>query len=188
MIDIPEHLITAAGRGDATAFEAIYKASSGFVYSVALRIIGNTTEAEEVTQEVFVKVYGSLQGFGFRSSFKTWLYKVTMNSALNAYNKRARELGRRADYDEAGSTAAVEPIADSDIDAQETEKRVQQLLDTLTPEHRAVIVLRELEGLSYEEMAAALQININTVRTRLKRAREALMARGKKEVIGHEMR
>lgn len=188
MVDISENLIISAGRGDGAAFEAIYKASSGFVYSVALRILGNTTDAEEATQEVFVKVYGSLRGFGFRSSFKTWLYRVTMNSALNAYNKRARELGRRADYDEGAGAAAVEPAVGSDIDAQVHEKQLQELLAALTPEHRAVIVLRELEGLSYEEMATALQININTVRTRLKRAREALMVRGKKEVIGHEMR
>jgi RNA polymerase sigma-70 factor (ECF subfamily) len=187
MIDIPSGLVTGAIQGDSAAFEEIYRLSGSFVYSVALRILANSGDAEEVTQEVFVKVHRSLKDFGFRSSFNTWLYRITTNMAINAYNKRARERGRRADYDEALNVASSEPCAEQGIAGSETEEALGSLLNMMTAEHRAVIVLRELEGLNYKEMANALNININTVRTRLKRAREALMAHAKKGVIHHEV-
>jgi len=187
MIDIPSSLVTGAIQGDSAAFEEIYRLSGGFVYSVALRILANSGDAEEVTQEVFVKVHRSLKDFRFRSSFKTWLYRITTNMTINAYNKRARERGRRAGYDEALNIASSEPCAEQGIADGETEEALGSLLNMLTAEHHAVIVLRELEGLNYEEMAKALDININTVRTRLKRAREALMTHAKKGVIHHEV-
>lgn len=188
MVDIPFELVTKASHGDAAAFEEIYRRSSGFVYSVALRVTGSAAEAEEVTQEAFIRAYRSLGGFGFRSSFTTWLYRIATNLAVNAYRRKAREAGRRAEYDDAVEAVPAEPEAGKGIDREDTERTLRDLLAVLTPEHRACIVLREIEGLRYEEMAAALHININTVRTRLKRAREALMAAAKKRGVAHEMR
>lgn len=181
MVDIPFELVTKASQGDGEAFEEIYRRSSGFVYSVALRIVGGTADAEEVTQEVFIKVYRSLADFAFRSAFKTWLYRIATNLALNAYKRKAREACRRAEYDDAAQAPAAGPDAGSGMEKEESEKALRNILARLTPEHRACIVLREIEGLSYEEMAGALNININTVRTRLKRAREALMAVSERE-------
>jgi len=187
MIDIPASLITGAIQGDSAAFEEVYRLTSSFVYGVALRILANSGDAEEVTQEVFVKIHRSLKDFGFKSSFKTWLYRITTNMAINAYHKRARERGRRADYDEALDIASSDPRVEQGIAGAETEETLHSLLNKLTAEHRAVLVLRELEDLSYGEMAKVLNININTVRTRLKRAREALMAHAKKGVVHHEV-
>jgi RNA polymerase sigma-70 factor (ECF subfamily) len=187
MNEIPAELVRSAMDGDAAAFERIYRLSSGFVYTVALRVLGNAADAEDLTQEVFVKVHASLGSFAFRSSFKTWLYRVTMNMTINAYHRKSRDARRRADLDEASAAASCEGGQRRELASDEAGRALGALLGRLTAEHRAVIVLRELEGLSYEEMSAALGININTVRTRLRRAREALMAHGGKEVIGHAM-
>ena len=180
-------LITKAAEGDMSAFEKIYRETSSFVYSVALRVVRNAAEAEDVTQEVYIRVHRNLKGFGFRSAFKTWLYRITMNAALNACKRHEREAEKRV-YDESVlEQASVEPEQAKPMEQNDRGDKVAMLLDRLNPEHRACIVLREIQGLSYEEMADALHININTVRTRLKRAREALMERGRKEVGSDEL-
>lgn len=180
MKDIPSDLITRAAGGDRGAFEKIYNETSRFVYNAALRIVRNAADADDVTQEVYIRVYRNLKGFGFRSAFTTWLYRITMNAALNACRRRDRDEKRHVHDDLVLEQAATDDRAAEAIRSVGHDPRHEEaarLLDSLTPDHRACIVLRELEGLSYEEMADALHININTVRTRLKRAREALLER-----------
>jgi RNA polymerase sigma-70 factor (ECF subfamily) len=183
MEDIPKDLIEQAQAGDMEAFESIYRAASGFVFSVALRITNSTQEAQEVTQDVFVKIYRNLKGFQFRSSFKTWAYRITANTAFNAYKRISREMNRREDFDSVANTEAVSDDAKKETATQEErrekEARLESLLTMLNPEQRMCIVLREIEGLSYQEMSEALNLNINTVRSRLKRARETLLAHSK---------
>jgi RNA polymerase sigma-70 factor (ECF subfamily) len=180
MEDIPRDTIEQAQAGDKEAFEGIYKAASGFVYNVALRITNNRQEAEEVVQGVFLKIYHHLKDFAFRSSFKTWAYRITVNTALNAYKRIARETGRRQDFETVMETHAASEDTQGEI-AQQEERALNQalleaLLSKLNVEQRTCIVLREIEGLSYQEISWVLNINLNTVRSRLKRAREALMA------------
>jgi RNA polymerase sigma-70 factor (ECF subfamily) len=180
MEDIPRDIIEKAQAGDMDAFESIYKASSGFVYSVTLRIIDSRQEAQEVTQDVFIKIYHNLKHFEFRSSFKTWAYRIAVNTALNAYKKASKEANRRQDLDSVIDTqiASVDTKKEM-VDREErahAKAELDLLLRKLNPDQRACIVLREIEGLSYEEISGALNININTVRSRLKRARVALMA------------
>ena len=178
--DIQRVTIEQAQTGDIAAFERIYRAASGFVYSVALRITNNRQEAQEVTQDVFMKIYHNLKGFRFDSSFKTWVYRVAANTALNAYKKMSRDLNRRQDFDSIIDTQAVSVDTKKEIaDRQERDEqksRLESLLNMLNPDQRAAIVLREIQGLSYEDISKALNININTVRSRLKRARLALLA------------
>lgn len=177
MKDIPLDLITKAAEGDRGAFEMIYRETSGFVYNIALGVVRNTADADDVTQEVYIRVYRNLKGFGFRSALKTWLYRITMNAALNACKRREREAEKSVHDEVALEQASVEPAQGASVEDGEKRDKVAELLGVLTPDHRACIVLREIEGLSYEQIADALHININTVRTRLKRAREALMER-----------
>jgi len=106
MENIPRDIIEQAQAGDREAFEKIYKAASGFVYNVALRITNNRQEAQEVAQDVFIKIYHHLKDFGFRSSFKTWAYRITANTAFNAYKKIARESNRRQDFESVIHTQA----------------------------------------------------------------------------------
>jgi RNA polymerase sigma-70 factor (ECF subfamily) len=175
MYDITAQVLEQASRGDMHAFEQIYRATSSFVYNVAFRITCNSADAQEVTQDVFMKIYRNLKGFQFRSAFKTWVYRITVNTAINRYRKSVRESRMRVDDDSimlsvpsAGSTA--DNLTQSDDQA-----RLNALLDMLKPEYKTCLILREIQGLSYQEIAESLRIPVNTVRSRLKRARQALL-------------
>lgn len=186
MQEISREILIRAAEGDIPAFELIYKATSGFVYNVAFRITGNHSDAEEVTQEVFLIVHRKLAGFRFQSSFKTWVYRITINCAINYAKKMTRDRQRTVDRENALDLVIQENDVGQTIHREHHATMIQDLLKRLTPEQRACVVLRNLEGLSYQQMADSLQININTVRSRLKRAREALI-RARQEVIGNEL-
>jgi len=180
MQDISKELLTQASTGDIQAFEEIYRLASSFVYSVALRVTRNADEAKEVSQDVFIKIYNNLRSFRFRSSFKTWLYRITTNTALNVLKKSSKDINRRVNYDVALKANDDSATATHAIEMDDNKKLLSSLLDMLNPDQRACIVLREIEGLNYREISKALSININTVRSRLKRARETLLAHGKR--------
>jgi len=180
MSDISSDLITKAAQGDMKAFEEIYKATSGFVYNVALRITNNRDDADEVTQDVFMKVHRNLKNFGFRSSFRTWVYRIAANTAINHSKKAARHDDHLVEYDPAIHDAPTAGTADRVVERQDAEHLLAALLAVLDPDQRACIVLREIQGLDYRAIAETLNININTVRSRLKRAREKLMVFGRK--------
>ncbi|MBU1998894.1 MAG: RNA polymerase sigma factor [Candidatus Omnitrophota bacterium] len=173
MKDIPLELIQRAADKDIQAFEEIYKGCCGFVYSVALKILNNNQDAQDVTQDVFVKLYNSLKGFNFKSSFKTWLYRITANSAINAYNKRKRETIPRVDFEAIKDTLAAPEK--QDYLKQENEKKLDSMMDILPAQQKACLTLREIQGLSYQEIARALKVNKNSVRTWLRRARKTLI-------------
>ena len=176
IVEITQELLKRSSLGDMLAFEELYKATSGFVYNVALNITRNCADAEEVTQDVFMKVYRNLKKFQFRSAFKTWVYRITVNTAINRYRRAKKEEQGRLDYDGViASFPAVNCAAESAIKSDNKEV-LNKLLDKLIPEYKACLILREIEGLSYQEIVAALRIPLNTVRSRLRRAREALLA------------
>ena len=177
---ISDDIIRKAAQGDLRSFEAIYKATSGFVYNVALRVVNNREDAKEVAQEVFLNMYHKLKGFRFESSLKTWVYPITVNCALNYAQKTARTRGRETEYRDVVMAGEAAPYARAQMDGRHTDEAIEALLETINPEQRACVVLRGIEGLSYQEIAETLKININTVRTRLKRARENLLISKKK--------
>ncbi len=175
MHDIAPEVLKRACRKDMGAFEEIYKAFSSFVYNVALRITRNSADAEEVTQDVFMKIYRNLKRFEFRSAFRTWVYRITMNTAINQYRKSKREIGERVDYESVVEELASEHSTVEELIEKDNENRVNELLEKLNPKLKACLVLRELQGFSYHEIAETLKIPLNTVRTRLMRARQALL-------------
>ena len=187
MTEIALHTLELASRGNIEAFEKIYKATSSFVYNVALKITHNSTDAEDVTQDVFMKIHNSLKNFEFRSTFKTWVYRITVNTAINRYHKSARENKNRVDYESVTSSLASNSSTDKSALQSDAEDRLNALLNTLSLEHRTCLILRELEGLSYEEIASSLNIPINTVRSRLKRGREALIEKAQREAKENEL-
>ena len=187
MKDISQETIRLAAQGDRQAFEEIYRVSSGFVYTIALRIMNKPADAQEVTQEVFIKLFHNLKDFQFRSSFKTWLYRVTANSAINAYNARKRQRCRHVDFEEVSGVLEAAQDPPQTQEYTEREKLLTKLLDCLPAQQRACIVLRHIEGLSYQEISAALKININTVRTWLKRGRETLIKIYRNKEINDEL-
>lgn len=186
MKEISRDIIEKAAAGDMRAFEDIYREFSSIVYTVALGITRGRQDAEEVTQDVFIKVFRGLKGFMFASSFGTWLYRITVNTALNMCSKRSRRGMESVNYDDVKDVLPPGPdTVKEETERQDTSARVAELLKHISPEHRSCIVLREIEGLDYREIAEVLSIPLNTVRSRLKRAREALIAYGRKGDLSH---
>lgn len=155
--------------GDPDAFRALYEKYKDRVYASAYRILGEPEAATDLAQEVFVKIHRELAGFGFRSRFSTWLFRVTVNHAINRANEgvrhaRIHERIRREGRGDPGGTREGRPL----------DERVQRAILGLSPKLRAIIGLRYLEGLSYEEIAEVLEISIGTVKSRLFLAHETL--------------
>lgn len=188
MRNIPKNIIEMAAAGDTAAFEEIYKSFSSTVYTLALNITRNRQDAEEATQDVFMKIYRGLKGFRFSSSFSTWAYRIAVNTAINKYRARSRRTALTAPAEDISvlPDTAKESAKDA-IERQDAKLKAAVILENLSAEHRSCIVLREIEGLDYKEMSEVLGIPLNTVRSRLKRAREALIAMVQKEGGRHEL-
>lgn len=170
--------------------EKLYKENAAMVYNVALRITAQPYLAEETVQEVFVKIYKNLEKFKQFSEIKTWIYRITVNTALNILKSQnsKRRLTESIDSEMEETIQDPNDNMDRRTDIISTEEQVQKMLNSLNPKYRSCIVLREIEGLSYEEIAKVLDTNINSVRTNIKRGREKLIQLFKKEGNNHEMR
>jgi len=177
MEEITKDTILNASQGDMNAFETIYKNTSGFVYNVALRMAGSYDTAAEITQDVFLKVYEELKNFRHASVFRTWLYRITVNMTLNALKKNSKYADKTIDIDAMPDSILTENPVHDQIERNTRNEELQKLLDTLSEDQKICIVLRDIEDMSYKEIAETLNLNINTVRTRLKRARETLLKR-----------
>jgi RNA polymerase sigma-70 factor (ECF subfamily) len=184
MQDILKETVSRAAGGDPEAFEEIFKTYFHFVDNVALRMLNNRQDAEEVTQEVFLNIHRQLKNFRFEASLKTWIYRITLNCAINYSKKRARQHPPAVEYNDA--LAGGPPEIHQTADREYHEKVIAALLNALEPSQRSCIILRSIEGLSYQDIARTLQIPINTVRSRIKRARETMLAM-KTEVIKNEV-
>ena len=184
-MEISRELISQAAECDHEAFEKIYKTCAGYVLNVAYRIVSVQEDAEEVTQDVFLILYRKLRDFRFDSSFKTWVYRITVNTSINHVKRTNKERNRRVEYKEE-LTVFEQANQMREVNKEFHEKVVASLFSILNPDQRACLVLRSVENLSYQEIAAALNVNINTVRTRIKRAREALLSI-RKEVVNDAM-
>lgn len=187
MEELSEKTIQEAAKGDMSSFESLYRHTSGLVYSTAYRITMNKADAEEVTQDVFMKVFRNLDKYEEGTSFKSWIYRIAANTAINCYRKKSKEFSRREDFDLTVKTQGIPSPINKKIDNDEDRAQISLLLNMLNPDQRACIIFREIEGLSYQQIAEAMNININTVRSRLRRARETLLSYGRKEVIKNEL-
>ncbi len=175
MQEISDDIIVQAAEGDISAFEMIYKVTSSFVYNVALKITFNREDAQEVTQEVFLIVHSKLKQFRGESSLKTWVYRIAVNCAINFARKTKGHKNSSVEYED-HLAPRVEADVHKNIEKEHYDKAVDKILSSLNQEQRTCVILRNIEGLSYEQIAETLQININTVRSRLKRAREKILA------------
>lgn len=180
-------LIERLKAGDQGALEAIFNLYSAKLYNVALRILGDPGDTEEVIQDVFWTAYRKAKSFQGNSQFSTWLYRLTVNAALGKIRRSKKN--KEVEYDEFlpkfqnDGHHAVRPVVDwSDtLDEKYSNREVQDLLakalDQLKPLDKSVIVLSDLEGLCDKDIAAALGLTLSAVKTRLHRAR--LFLRGK---------
>lgn len=174
-------LVRRCLTGHEGAFEELVERFQNMVYNVAYRFLGGREEAEDLTQEVFLKVYYALKTFRRASSLKTWIYRITTNMSLNRLKKLRRRFHHRQVSLDAPLAQELPPLSeaiadgspgpDSGVRSSQIQKRLQKALDELSDEQKAVVILRDIEGLSYEEIADSLGINIGTVKSRLARGR-----------------
>lgn len=174
MIDERE-LIAAAQRGSERAFEQLVRANERKVYTLCLRLCGNPADAEEAAQEAFLAAWRGLPAFRGESAFSTWLYRLANNACIDLLRRSRRT---RADVS-LDDEAAPEPTDEHASPQRELERReqreaVQRGLAALSDEHRTVLVLRELEQLSYAEIAEVTGLEAGTVKSRISRARMQL--------------
>lgn len=154
-------LAALASRGDVEAFTKLVDEHSGLVHEVAVRILG-AGDARDAAQEVWIKVWGSMKSFKGDSAFSTWLYRVAVNTCLNARRKRARREGW-----ECGDEGDPEAVSLS----RELRDEVRGALGRVRSKHRAALVLRHMRGLSYAEIAEALDVPDGTVKSWISRLR-----------------
>ena len=164
--------IARARQGDADAFSHLVHSYETSVYRLALRMCGNPHDAEEVAQEAFVAAWKGLPSFRGESKFSSWLYQLTTNAAINFLRKEKRHRGAVPLED--GAELAAEGTPQQAAEAAELREALQQALDSLTPEHRQIFLLRQMRQLSYEEIGQLLGLESGTVKSRLNRAKKQL--------------
>jgi len=178
-------LIVKAQAGDTAAFRSLVERHQRRAFALALTLVRDENDARELVQDAFLRVFKSLDGFQGTSSFFTWLYRIVTNLSIDLMRKPGRQT---TDLEEArlGSDEGPEPdaghllgrLSGADpadaIRRREIGDRLRQALDALPSYHRAVIVLREVDGLSYEEIAEVMQVSKGTIMSRLFHARQKL--------------
>lgn len=182
--EVDQQLVERAQRGDKHAFELLVAKYQRRLGRLISRFVRNAAEAEDVTQEAFIKAYRALPAFRGDSAFYTWLYRIGINTAKNYLVAQGRRAPTSTDFDadEAESFEDAGQLRDintpeSLLQSKQIGETVNSAMDALPEELRTAIVLRELEGLSYEEIAESMNCPIGTVRSRIFRAREAVAAR-----------
>lgn len=170
-------LAIRASRGDVEAFRQLVQEHSGLVYRVSLRILG-LNDAQDASQEVWVRVWRNIKNFRGESAFSTWLYRITVNTCLSVRRKEARRSEKEYSGDE--MPFLPEPPggdADPEAAALSAERRVeiQAALGHIRAEHRAALVLRHMEGLSYAEIAQVLDVPDGTAKGWVSRGRAAML-------------
>ena len=190
-----DELVVRLKRRDEAAFNELIRLYQGRVFRVVHRMLGDEAEAEDLAQEVFVTVFKSIDKFRGDSKLSTWLYRVAVNHAKNRLkymNRRAR--GRHKEFAEVGDREGIEsasmntshviPRPDQTLEAREAETAIQRALATLTEDQRELIVLRDIQHLTYDEIQDVTGLAAGTVKSRLHRARLALAARVRGEGAG----
>ena len=166
--------------GDANAFETLVLEYEKNVYNIALRMTGNSEDAADMTQEAFIKAYNSLQSFRGDSKFSVWLYRIVSNVCLDFLrSKNRRPTVSLSVEDDDGEDAQLDVADESQspellLDRKLTRDSVRRVLDSLPPDYRQILLLREIQGLSYDEIAQALSLEVGTVKSRIFRARKRL--------------
>lgn len=188
-------LIRRIRRGDEQAFALMVRTYEQRVFNMVFRMVGNREEAEDVAQDVFVTVFQSIHGFRGESKLSTWLYRITVNHCKNRlkYLRRRRkhlgrpldeiaeaELARGSGSHQAGFHAQL-PRPDEEASGHQMERIIQAKIAALEEDHRVLVVLRDIQGLSYQEIGEVTGLNIGTIKSRLHRARLTL----KEALLGH---
>ena len=180
--DINEkELLKKCQSGDREAFNILVETYQRQVINLAYGMLSNSEDATDAAQEVFIKVYRNIDNFEGKSSLATWIYRITSNVCKDFLRKRTRTLqavsiyeGSEDDDDRPMEIKDSSPTPQEHIEMTETQREVRKALDELPEEYKSVIVMYDLEGLSYDEISNVLQCPVGTIKSRLNRARKAL--------------
>ncbi len=181
-------LVRRAQKGAKVAFETLVQRHQHRVFAVARGILKRQEDVEDIAQQVFVKAYFSLKRFDQRAAFSTWLYKITVNECWDVLRKRkARPLVYEADFSEEQSKQYSAPERETSkapdtSDRMALREQLENMLGQLDKRDRAMLVLKEVEGFSVEEIAESMGLNANTVKVRLFRARRRIIEYSRREM------
>ena len=169
-------LIERAIRGDARAFNDLMSGQERRMFAVAMRMFGNREDAEDCLQDAMLRIYRAISGFKFQSSFSTWVYRVTMNTCLDELRKRKTRPNTSLDglLDAGWMPADGHDTPEQHALRSEVRASIDGFIQELPDDMRAAVVLRDIQGLSYEDIASALDTNVGTVKSRISRGREKL--------------
>lgn len=174
-------LLEKARNGDVEAFERLIEGYQKRVYNIALRMIGNPEDANDLAQEVFIRIFKSIGSFKEQSAFSTWIYRITTNVCLDELRRRKNRnvisLDEEVQVDDGGmqrQIASDKPQPDQLLEQAEMKRMVLAAINTLKDEHKTAIILRDIQGFSYEEIANIVKCPEGTVKSRINRARQAL--------------
>jgi len=176
--DIP-NLITRAANGDPQAFRQIVSQNQRFLYSVAYRFLGNAQDAEDVTQETFVRLWKNLPKYRAEIKLTTWLYKIVANLCLDMLKSTQRRQ-QSAQVDLMEHLVVVNNAADATVHSQELHRIIQEAASKLTPKQKAVFILRDLEDLPVTEVCSILSMSTGNVKSNLYYARQQMSEELKK--------
>lgn len=185
-------LIDRCKNGEIQAFEELIRGYEKKVFNIVFRIIGNYDDAQDISQDIFVKVFKSIRNFKEKSSFYTWLYRITVNECMDIIKKRKKASVYSLDTPiESDGDQITRDIKDSSespeekIERKELRSYIEEALNSISHEHRVMIILRDMQGFSYEEIALITKCPEGTVKSRINRARKALkeLLSGKKELF-----
>ena len=169
-------------RGDREAYAELVRAHQAKILRLCAGVLGNESEAEDAAQDVFFKAYRSLASFRKESAFSTWLYRIATNHCRDLLRKRSRQKAESIEKMLEESGAAAEKLltpSSNSRSAAESADLIEQILRQLSPDERLILTLREVQGLSYQEIAQVLRCSLDAVKARLRRARETLDKKGR---------
>ena len=169
-------LVQRAGRGDSAAFEQLMEAHESRMYAVALHMCGNREDAQDCLQEAMLRIYRALNSFKGQSSFATWVYRVTMNTCLDELRRRKTRTATSLDalLDMGWSPTDETDTPEHHSLRAEQRRTIERAIAGLPEDMRAAIVLRDIQGCSYDEIATVLSTNVGTIKSRISRGRERL--------------
>jgi RNA polymerase sigma-70 factor (ECF subfamily) len=184
-----QQLVKRAQKGDTRAFDLLVLKYQGRIATLVSRFVNDASEVEDVTQEAFIKAFRALPKFRGDSAFYTWLYRIAANAAKNYLVSRGRRPSADADIDDAeyfdeGESLRTTETPENHYFGEELANVVRETMEALPHELRMALVLREFDGLSYEEIAEVMACPVGTVRSRIFRAREAVDNRVKAQMEG----
>lgn len=177
-----QKIIQQISAGDVDAYETLVTENQNKVYSLALRMVGNEEDAKDMAQEAFIRAYNSLGSFRGDSRFSVWLYRLTSNICIDFIRSRGKRQSVSLTFDDEDGAAEELQIPDdrfspeNELERREMRAAVSRGLNGLSPEYREILVLREINGMSYEEIGRELGLEEGTVKSRIFRARKKLCA------------